>query len=115
MIYGVGELLLNVDMTKTCRWIATQGVEDFYRGEIAHQIDVDMIIKGGLITVQDLAECETLEVDPLWTDYRGHKIATNQPSGGCLMVVIMLNFLEKVTYVLWSITPLTIYQPCPKR
>ena len=93
-IYGVGELLRKIDMAKTYRRITTKGVEDFYSGEIAHQIDADMSANGGLITMQDLADCKTLEVEPLWTGYRGHKIATNQPPGGGLMIVIMLNILE---------------------
>jgi len=91
-IRGVGEMLRNPDMARTYRRIAEHGVEDFYSGEIGKQIDADMRANGGLITLEDLASCETETVDPLWTDYRGHRVATNQPPGGGLMIVLMLLF-----------------------
>ncbi|MBT3532257.1 MAG: gamma-glutamyltransferase [Rhodospirillaceae bacterium] len=93
-LYGIGEMLRNPDMGRTYRRIAEQGVEDFYGGEIAQRIDADMRANGGLITLEDLKSCETETVDPLWTDYRGYRVATNQPPGGGLMIVLMLNILE---------------------
>ncbi|MDE0943148.1 MAG: gamma-glutamyltransferase [Alphaproteobacteria bacterium] len=93
-IYGVGEKLCNPDMAKTYRQIAERGMEDFYTGDIAQQIDADMRANGGLITLEDLADCATESVDPLWTDYRGYQVATNQPPGGGLMIIVMLNILE---------------------
>jgi gamma-glutamyltranspeptidase/glutathione hydrolase len=93
-LYGIGEMLRNPDMGRTYRRIAKEGVEDFYGGEIAQRIDADMRANGGLITLDDLAACETEEVAPLWTNYRGHDVATNQPPGGGLMIVVMLNILE---------------------
>ena len=91
---GVGELLRNPDMGRTYRRIAELGIEDFYQGEIAHRIDADMRAHGGLVTLADLAACETETAKPLWTTYRGHRVATNPPPGGGLMIVIMLNILE---------------------
>ena len=92
--YRVGELLRNPDMGRTYRTIAEKGIEEFYRGEIAKKIDADMRANGGLITLDDLAACETELTEPLWTSYRGYRIATNQPPGGGLMIVLMLNILE---------------------
>ncbi len=91
----VGELLRNPDMGRTYRRIAEHGVDDFYHGEIARRIDADMKTHGGLITMADLAACATESVDPLWTTYRGYRVATNQPPGGGLMIVLMLNILEQ--------------------
>ncbi|MDP6256929.1 MAG: gamma-glutamyltransferase [Alphaproteobacteria bacterium] len=93
-IRGVGEILRNPDMARTYRRIAEHGVADFYGGGIAKQIDADMRANGGLITLEDLASCETETIDPLWTDYRGYRVATNQPPGGGLMIILMLNILE---------------------
>ncbi len=93
-LYGIGEILRNPDMGRTYRRIAEHGVEDFYSGEIARQIDADMRANGGLITLDDLGACHTEPADPLWTDYRGYRVATNQPPGGGLMIVVMLNILE---------------------
>ncbi|MCX7274242.1 MAG: gamma-glutamyltransferase [Burkholderiales bacterium] len=93
-IFKVGELLRNPDMARTYRRIAEHGVDDFYQGEIAHRIAADMAAHGGLITLEDLATCATESAQPLFTTYRGHKVATNPPPGGGLMIVIMLNILE---------------------
>jgi gamma-glutamyltranspeptidase / glutathione hydrolase len=93
-LHGIGEILRNPDMGRTYRRIAEVGVQDFYSGEIARQIDADMRANGGLITLEDLATCGTETTDPLWTTYRGYRVATNQPPGGGLMIVIMLNILE---------------------
>jgi gamma-glutamyltranspeptidase/glutathione hydrolase len=92
--HGVGEILRNPDMGRTLRRIAEHGVADFYQGEIARRIDADMRAHGGLISLQDLAECETVSSEPLWTSYRGYRVATNPPPGGGLMIAIMLNILE---------------------
>ncbi len=93
-LYGVGEMVRNPDLGATYRRIAEQGIEDFYSGEIAHRMDEDIPAHGGLLTLADLAACETETVDPLRTDYRGYAVATNQPPGGGLMIVVMLNILE---------------------
>ena len=93
-LYGVGEILRNPDMGHTYRTIAEAGVEAFYTGAIARQIDADMRANGGLVTLDDLAACTTEHTDPIWSDYRGFRVATNQPPGGGLMIALMLNILE---------------------
>jgi gamma-glutamyltranspeptidase / glutathione hydrolase len=93
-LYAVGEILRNPDMGHTYRRIADYGADDVYTGEIARAIAADMAANSGLISLADLAACETTSCDPLWTTYRGYRIATNQPPGGGLMIVLMLNILE---------------------
>ena len=92
---GIGKILRNPDMAATYRQIAEQGVEDFYSGQIAQSIADDMAANGGLITMDDLANCQPVETDPLWLTYRGHRIATNQPPGGGLVIAVMLRILER--------------------
>ena len=91
---GVGEILKNPDMGRTLRRIAEHGVADFYTGAIAREIDADMKKHGGLITLADLAEARTINSEPLWTTYRGRRVATNPLPGGGLLIVLMLNILE---------------------
>ena len=93
-IHDVGQVLRNPDMGRTYRRIAEHGVDDFYRGEIAQRMVDDFRANGGLITREDLADCATESAEPLWTTYRGHRVATNQPPGGGLMLALMLNILE---------------------
>lgn len=92
--HQVGEVLRNPDMGNTLRRIAEHGVQDFYEGALATEILADMKTSGGLITEADLAAVKTETNEPLWGSYRGHRIATNQPPGGGLMVLQMLHILE---------------------
>ena len=93
-LYNVGETLRNPDMGKTYERIATHGVDDFYHGDIAQAIAADMHAHGGHITLADLASCETEHGQPLVGSYRGFEVHTNQPPGGGLMILEMLNILE---------------------
>jgi gamma-glutamyltranspeptidase/glutathione hydrolase len=89
-----GTILKNPDMARTLGRIAEDGIEVFYRGEIAHVIAADMERGGGLLTLDDLDGYETEDNEPLWGEYRGHRIATNPPPGGGIMVLEMLHILE---------------------
>lgn len=90
----LGEVLKNPDMGRTLRRVREKGVEDFYTGEIAQRITSDMKAHGGLISERDLAAARPETAEPLWGTYRGHRIATNRPPGGGLMLIEMLNILE---------------------
>ena len=66
----------------------------FYTGEIAEQIASDMKANGGLLSYDDLASYSTTVTEPLTGDYRNYRITTNQPPGGGVMLLEMLNILE---------------------
>jgi len=89
-----GEILVNKDMAATLRRIAEHGVDDFYSGAIAKTIIADMETNGGLLTRDDLEAVAVSEAEPLRGSYRGYKIATNNPPGGGVMLIEMLNILE---------------------
>ena len=93
-IHRLGEVVRNPDMARTYRRIAEQGVEDFYSGVIAGEIVGDMARHGGLLSAGDLAAVRPVEAEPLWGTYRGHRVATNNPPGGGVMILEMLNILE---------------------
>ena len=91
---GVGDTVRNPDMGRTYRRIAEHGAEDFYTGRIAARIVADVEQGGGLLSAADLARATPDETDPLWGTYRGHRVSTNRPPGGGVMVLEMLNILE---------------------
>ena len=74
--------------------MAKVGPDDFYLGDIASRIVEDMDANGGLISAQDLAEYRTTHCEPLRGTYRGFDVATNQPPGGGVVLLEMLNILE---------------------
>ncbi len=90
----VGERLRNPEMGRTLRRIAEHGVDDFYTGAIAREIAADMGANGGLLAADDLAAVAPVDAGPLWGTYRGHRVATNNPPGGGVMILEMLNILE---------------------
>ena len=90
----VGDTVVNRDLGQTLRLIAKHGDTVFYEGEIAHAIAEDMRRHDGLLGLADLAAWKTTRNAPLWSAYRGYRVSTNQPPGGGVMLLEMLNVLE---------------------
>jgi gamma-glutamyltranspeptidase / glutathione hydrolase len=90
----VGDRVVNRDLGQVLRLIAKHGDVVFYEGEIAHAIVEDMRQHGGLIALDDLHAWRTTRNAPLWGSYRGLRVSSNQPPGGGVMMLQMLNVLE---------------------
>ncbi|MFQ5937333.1 MAG: gamma-glutamyltransferase [Acidiferrobacterales bacterium] len=89
-----GDRLRNPDMVKTLERIAKEGADLFYSGDLAEEMVADIQAHGGLLSIEDLRNYRTRRVEPLWTEYRGYRVASNQPPGGGVMILEMLNILE---------------------
>ncbi|MBV9522815.1 MAG: gamma-glutamyltransferase family protein, partial [Alphaproteobacteria bacterium] len=94
-LHGLGARVRNPDMARTLRRIAEHGSDIFYTGEIAEAIAADMAKHGGLLSYDDLKNYRTTRADPLWGSYRDHRVATNNPPGGGIMLLEMLGILEE--------------------
>lgn len=92
--YAAGEHLRNPDYSKTLKWLASRGMEDFYSGELAGNITQDLESMGGWITKSDLANYEHREEQPVVGTYRGYTIKTSQPPHGGPTLIAILNILE---------------------
>jgi gamma-glutamyltranspeptidase/glutathione hydrolase len=90
----VGDRVVNRDLGQTLRLIAKHGDTVFYEGEIAHAIVEDMREHGGLLGEADLRGWRTTRNTPLWSTYRRYRVSSNQPPGGGVMLLQMLNILE---------------------
>ncbi|MGL4241275.1 MAG: gamma-glutamyltransferase, partial [Beijerinckiaceae bacterium] len=90
----VGEILKNPDMARTLERIATHGAEDVFEGAIAAEIAADMKRHGALLSAGDIAASKPEIGQPLWSTYRGYRIASNEPPGGGVKLIEMLNILE---------------------
>ncbi|MDP6884106.1 MAG: gamma-glutamyltransferase, partial [Rhodospirillales bacterium] len=89
-----GTLIQNPDMARTLKRIANDGIEVFYEGEIGQAIAAEMEANGGLLSLGDLTTYRTETAEPLWGEYRGHRISTNPPPGGGVTVLEALHILE---------------------
>lgn len=58
------------DLANTLRTIAEQGPDGFYKGDIARKIADHVQELGGILTADDMAGFESVEVDPLVINYR---------------------------------------------
>ncbi|HEX2280301.1 MAG TPA: gamma-glutamyltransferase, partial [Thermomicrobiales bacterium] len=88
------DLLVQKDLARTLRLIASEGAETVYRGEIARMIADDMAANGGLITLEDLAAHETVIREPGSIEYRGHQILAQLQNTGNPTVLEALQILE---------------------
>ncbi len=89
------KILVQTDLSKTLKRIQKFGVKDFYEGETANMIALEMTKNGGLISLDDLKKYRPIWREPLKGVYRGKEIITmGPPSSGGLHLIQMLNILE---------------------
>ncbi|NNC98707.1 MAG: gamma-glutamyltransferase [Gammaproteobacteria bacterium] len=78
-------------LADTLRRIASQGPEDFYRGETARLLLAQMQREGGLISQQDLTEYQSVWRAPLIANWRDYKVVSAPPpsSGGFAVIQLL--------------------------
>lgn len=93
--YEIGETMTNPMLAKTLRMIAEGGKDAFYTGEIAEAM-VEVINKyGGVFTMEDFANYEVREMEPVRGTYRGYEILSSPlPSSGGTHIIQGLNIME---------------------
>jgi len=90
----MGDILVNKDLARTLRVIATQGADPFYRGDIAKNTAAFMKANGGLITEADLASVQAFEEPPIRVNYRGVDVYECPPNSQGFVMLEALNILE---------------------
>lgn len=92
--YLAGERFVQKDLAWSLREISKGGADAFYRGSVARKIVADMQANGGAITLDDLARYELREQEPIWSDYRGHRLALMPPPASGVLLAELLNIVE---------------------
>lgn len=93
--YDIGQTWQQPDLAWTLSQVSDNGVDGFYRGEVAQRITTEMESGGGLITADDLANYRAIEREPVRGTYKGFEIvSTPPPSSGGVHIIQMLNLLE---------------------
>ncbi|MGH9310485.1 MAG: gamma-glutamyltransferase [Vicinamibacterales bacterium] len=93
--WAAGDRLIQADLGRSLRAIATDGADAFYTGWIADRIAADMQANGGLITKEDLTAYQAKVRTPVKGSYRGYEIISMPPpSSGGVVLIEMLNILE---------------------
>ncbi len=88
-------ILKRPDLAKTFSLIADQGMDGFYKGEIATLMVAAMNSNNGLFSLEDFSSYKASFGDPISTAYRGNLVFTaGPPSGGGITLLTALNILN---------------------
>lgn len=90
-----GERFKNPDLANTYKLLANEGRDAFYKGEIARTIDAFVEEHGGFLSYEDLAEHESIWVNPVSTNYRGYDLWELPPNTQGIAAQQILNILEQ--------------------
>ncbi len=90
----VGDTITNPDLARTLRAIQAQGADAIYKGEIAAKIVAEVRRRGGILTLEDLANYQVKVRAPVSGTYRGYTVLTAPPPSGGTQVLQLLNILE---------------------
>ncbi|MCA8943512.1 MAG: gamma-glutamyltransferase [Planctomycetes bacterium] len=94
--HKVGSRLRQPALARTLTRLAERGFEDFYLGEIAHEIHADMQEHGGLIQLDDLAQIpRPVERRPIGATFGGMRVFTFPPAGAGRTLLYILKLLEQ--------------------
>lgn len=80
------DMLVQRDLAITLKRIAKEGVDGFYKGEVAHAIVSDMEEHGGLITEADLESFKARYLRPRRAEYRGFHVLCPPTHGGVTLL-----------------------------
>jgi gamma-glutamyltranspeptidase/glutathione hydrolase len=90
-----GEIFRNPDLARTFRVLQSQGVDGFYKGEIARALVAKSKALGGTMTMDDLANYHGEWVEPARTRYHGYEVLELPPPAQAWATNEMLNVLQE--------------------
>ena len=92
-----GEMCFMKDFARTLSQLSQEGIEDFYQGDIAHQLVKDCQEGGGYLTLEDLQNYQVIVRKPLKINYRDYELLTNPPpSSGGALIAFALELLKDI-------------------
>ncbi len=89
-----GDVIDMGDMAETLGRLARGGPEEFYTGDLAHEMADDIARNGGFVTGDDLRDYRPRVYTPLIGNYRGHRVTTVKPPDCGQSVLQALRLVE---------------------
>ncbi|HEY9771892.1 MAG TPA: gamma-glutamyltransferase [Coleofasciculaceae cyanobacterium] len=107
--YQAGDTLIQPELANTLSLIA-EDENAFYQGEIAKKIVAASEDNHGILSLEDFANYQVTEYEPVSCDYRGYQVISAPPPGGGTTVCQMLNILSgyNLTELGWK-TPQSLH------
>ncbi len=95
--YKPGETLKQKELGKVLKEMRNRNVVPFYRGVVARDIVESVKKAGGVITMDDMKSYKVRWLEPMTTQYKGHKLyLMPPPSSGGIVITSALKMLEKM-------------------
>ncbi len=91
---AVGQMFKLPALAQTLETLANKGRDAFYTGGIAQHIVDYLQSKGGLHTMEDFAAVAGKYVDPISTEFRGHRVWECPPNGQGMIALLLLNMMS---------------------
>ncbi len=90
-----GFVIIQNDLANTLNIIANKGSKGFYKGSLARQMVSSVKKNGGIWEIEDLANYQIIEREPIVVNYNGIKVTSAAPpSSGGIVMGQALNILE---------------------
>ncbi|MBD3207356.1 gamma-glutamyltransferase [Candidatus Bathyarchaeota archaeon] len=93
-----GEIMKNINLSKTFRELAEHGKSGFYEGKIAEEIVRVLSEMGGKMTLEDLKKHNSIFPDPIKTNYKGLDVYEIPPNGQGITALLALNIVEEYDF-----------------
>ena len=94
--YISGDTIINSMYAETLRKIMNEGKDGFYKGKVAEDMIETISRKGGIMTMQDLNEYNSVWRDPVRFTYKDYEIISMSfPSSGGVILGQMMKAIEK--------------------
>ena len=90
-----GERLVQKDLARSLRLVASEGARAFYEGEIGKAIDAAMRERDGFLSMRDLAADQAEWWKPIQISYRDHQIVTASPPANTFDYLVRLGMMSQ--------------------
>ena len=95
--YEPGDVLQQPALAQALEKLRDENLAGFYRGAVARDIADTVQANGGVITTADLAAYEVRWLEPLQTEFKGHKLySMPPPSSGGAVIKAAFELFERV-------------------
>ncbi len=91
-----GDRLLQLKLADTLKQLVDNGLDDFYRGDLAVSMAQDLEQLGSPLRAADLQRHKALNVEPLSINIAGHKVYNMPPPTQGLASLLLLGIYEKL-------------------
>ena len=92
----IGEIVKQPRLAETMRRLAAEGLDSFYRGDLARSIAADLARVGSPLTGDDLARHHALDVTPLSLNVQGHTLYNMPPPTQGLAALMILGIYDRL-------------------